>query len=58
MDWDDDYQRSGSALLDDSPPTGRFGIVVVGAGFALALATSLVFAGFTPIILPRRLFSR
>ncbi len=40
----------GSALLDDSPPTGRFGIVVVGAAFVLALATFLVFAGFTPII--------
>ena len=36
--------------LDDSPPTGRFGIVVVGAAFLLALATFLVFAGFTPII--------
>jgi two-component system nitrogen regulation sensor histidine kinase NtrY len=40
----------GSPLLDDSPPTGRFGIVVVGAAFVLALATFLVFAGFTPII--------
>ena len=40
----------GSALLDDSRPTGRFGIVVVGAAFVLALATFLVFAGFTPII--------
>jgi two-component system nitrogen regulation sensor histidine kinase NtrY len=40
----------GSALLDDNPPTGRFGIIVVGAAFVLALATFLVFAGFTPII--------
>jgi two-component system, NtrC family, nitrogen regulation sensor histidine kinase NtrY len=40
----------GSPLLDESPPTGRFGIVVVGAAFVLALATFLVFAGFTPII--------
>jgi two-component system, NtrC family, nitrogen regulation sensor histidine kinase NtrY len=40
----------GAALLDDSRPTGRFGIVVVGAAFVLALATFLVFAGFTPII--------
>ena len=40
----------GSALLDDSRPTGRFGVVVVGAAFVLALATFLVFAGFTPII--------
>jgi hypothetical protein len=40
----------GSPLLDESPPTGRFGIVVVGAAFLLALATFLVFAGFTPII--------
>jgi hypothetical protein len=39
-----------SALLDDSRPTGRFGIVVVGAAFVLALATFLVFAGVTPII--------
>jgi two-component system, NtrC family, nitrogen regulation sensor histidine kinase NtrY len=40
----------GSALLDDGRPTGRFGIIVVGAAFVLALATFLVFAGFTPII--------
>ena len=40
----------GSALLEDTRPTGRFGIVVVGAAFVLALATFLVFAGFTPII--------
>jgi two-component system, NtrC family, nitrogen regulation sensor histidine kinase NtrY len=40
----------GSALLDDSRPTGRFGVIVVGAAFVLALATFLVFAGFTPII--------
>ena len=39
-----------SAILDDSRPTGRFGIVVVGAAFVLALATFLVFAGVTPII--------
>jgi two-component system, NtrC family, nitrogen regulation sensor histidine kinase NtrY len=29
---------------------GRFGLIVVGAAFVLALATFLVFAGFTPII--------
>ena len=40
----------GSALLDDSRPTGRFGVIVVSAAFVLALATFLVFAGFTPII--------
>jgi two-component system, NtrC family, nitrogen regulation sensor histidine kinase NtrY len=40
----------GSALLEDTRPTGRFGIVVVSAAFVLALATFLVFAGFTPII--------
>ncbi len=39
-----------AALFDDSRPTGRFGLVVVGAAFLLALATFLVFAGFTPII--------
>jgi len=39
-----------SALLDDSRPTGRFGLIVVGAAFVLALATFLVFAGVTPII--------
>ncbi len=39
-----------SALLDDSRPTGRFGIIVVSAAFVLALATFLVFAGVTPII--------
>ena len=40
----------GSALLDDSRPTGRFGVIVVGAAFLLALATFLVFARFTPIL--------
>jgi two-component system, NtrC family, nitrogen regulation sensor histidine kinase NtrY len=40
----------GTALLDDGRPTGRFGVTVVGAAFLLALATFLVFAGFTPII--------
>ena len=34
----------------DTRPTGRFGVIVVGAAFVLALATFLVFAGFTPII--------
>jgi two-component system nitrogen regulation sensor histidine kinase NtrY len=40
----------GSAILDDSRPTGRFGVIVVGAAFLLALATFLVFARFTPIL--------
>ena len=40
----------GAALFDDSRPTGRFGVIVVGAAFVLALATFLVFAGFTPIL--------
>ena len=40
----------GSPLLDDSRPTGRFGVIVVSAAFVLALATFLVFAGVTPII--------
>ena len=40
----------GAALFEETRPTGRFGIVVVGAAFVLALATFLVFAGFTPII--------
>ena len=40
----------GAALLDDSRPTGRFGVIVVGAAFLLALATFLVFARFTPIL--------
>ncbi|HXE26658.1 MAG TPA: histidine kinase dimerization/phospho-acceptor domain-containing protein, partial [Roseiarcus sp.] len=40
----------GSALLDDGRPTGRFGVIVVGAAFLLALATFLVFARFTPIL--------
>ncbi len=40
----------GAALFDDSRPTGRFGVIVVGAAFLLALATFLVFAGFTPIL--------
>ena len=39
-----------AALLDDSRPTGRFGVISVSAAFLLALATFLVFAGFTPII--------
>ena len=39
-----------AALFDDTRPTGRFGVIVVGAAFVLALATFLVFAGFTPII--------
>ena len=42
--------RPGTARLDDSRPTGRIGVIVVGAAFVLALATFLVFAGFTPII--------
>ena len=40
----------GAALFDDNRPTGRFGVIVVGAAFVLALATFLVFAGFTPIL--------
>ncbi|HTZ68594.1 MAG TPA: PAS domain-containing sensor histidine kinase [Roseiarcus sp.] len=40
----------GSAPFDDSRPTGRFGVIVVGAAFLLALATFLVFARFTPIL--------
>jgi two-component system nitrogen regulation sensor histidine kinase NtrY len=40
----------GASLLDDSRPTGRLGVVVVGAAFVLALATFLVFGGFTPIL--------
>ncbi|MBV8442593.1 MAG: HAMP domain-containing protein, partial [Hyphomicrobiales bacterium] len=40
----------GAALFDDNRPTGRFGVIVVGAAFLLALATFLVFAGFTPIL--------
>jgi two-component system, NtrC family, nitrogen regulation sensor histidine kinase NtrY len=40
----------GSAPFDDSGPTARFGPFAVGAAFLLALATFLVFAGFTPIL--------
>ena len=40
----------GAAPFDDSGPTGRFGPIAVGAAFVLALATFLVFAGFTPIL--------
>ena len=40
----------GSPLLVDSPPSRRFGRIFVCAAFLLALATFLVFAGFTPII--------
>jgi two-component system nitrogen regulation sensor histidine kinase NtrY len=36
--------------FDDSGPTARFGPIAVGAAFVLALATFLVFAGFTPIL--------
>jgi len=36
--------------FDDSGPTARFGAFAVGAAFILALATFLVFAGFTPIL--------
>ena len=39
----------GSAPFDDRP-AGRFGPIAVGAAFVLALATFLVFAGFTPIL--------
>jgi len=39
-----------AALLDDTRPTGRFGVIAVSAAFLLALATFFVFAGFTPII--------
>ena len=31
----------GSPLLDDSPPTGRFGVVVVGAAFLLEMAENI-----------------
>ncbi len=41
---------SGTTPFDDSRPTARFGLVAVGAAFVLALATFLVFAGFTPIL--------
>jgi two-component system nitrogen regulation sensor histidine kinase NtrY len=40
----------GKAPFDDSGPTARFGPFAVGAAFVLALATFLVFAGFTPIL--------
>ena len=40
----------GAAPFDDSGPTARFGPIAVGAAFVLALATFLVFAGFTPIL--------
>ena len=40
----------GAALYDDSGPTARFGPFAVGAAFVLALATFLVFAGFTPVL--------
>ena len=36
--------------LDDFGPTARFGLIAVGAAFILAIATFLVFAGFTPIL--------
>jgi two-component system nitrogen regulation sensor histidine kinase NtrY len=40
----------GARPFDDSGPTARFGPIAVGAAFVLALATFLVFAGFTPIL--------
>jgi two-component system nitrogen regulation sensor histidine kinase NtrY len=40
----------GAAPFDDSGPTARFGPIAVGAAFVLALATFLVFGGFTPIL--------
>ncbi len=39
----------GSAPFEERP-AGRFGPFAVGAAFVLALATFLVFAGFTPIL--------
>ncbi len=42
--------RARATPFDDSGPTARFGPVAVGAAFVLALATFLVFAGFTPIL--------
>ncbi|RBP12858.1 two-component system nitrogen regulation sensor histidine kinase NtrY [Roseiarcus fermentans] len=39
-----------AAPFDDSGPTARFGPIAVGGAFVLALATFLVFAGFTPIL--------
>ena len=50
FDWNDDDQRAGVGASGRQPADGRFGIVVVGAAFVLALATFLVFAGVTPII--------
>jgi two-component system nitrogen regulation sensor histidine kinase NtrY len=41
---------SRATPFDDSGPTARFGPIAVGAAFVLALATFLVFAGFTPIL--------
>jgi two-component system, NtrC family, nitrogen regulation sensor histidine kinase NtrY len=41
---------SAGTPFDDSGPTARFGPIAVGAAFVLALATFLVFAGFTPIL--------
>ncbi len=41
---------SETTPFDDSGPTARFGPIAVGAAFVLALATFLVFAGFTPIL--------
>ena len=41
---------SRATPFDDSGPTARFGPIAVGAAFILALATFLVFAGFTPIL--------
>jgi two-component system, NtrC family, nitrogen regulation sensor histidine kinase NtrY len=40
----------GTRPFDDSGRTARFGPIAVGAAFVLALATFLVFAGFTPIL--------
>ncbi len=40
----------GATPFDDNGPTARFGPIAVGAAFVLALATFLVFAGFTPIL--------
>ena len=35
--------------FDDTGPTGRFGLFAVGLAFVSALATFLIFSGFTPI---------
>jgi two-component system, NtrC family, nitrogen regulation sensor histidine kinase NtrY len=50
-------EETSGARFDDNRPAGRFGTIVVTAALLLAVATFIVFAGFTPILPTSRIVS-